>query len=302
MSIPAHRVLERLTLTAPLGVAFWDPALGRPVSEGVAVRVAPEGEIRRGRMTEAHANRAGIFVVHHLPGLREFEGGAGDDDFWSTLPPERRFRVEVTDTLGRYAPIVFHVGIPRERGPVRPECASELWFADPASPLDSPPKIPGYVPLFSTAARRVPPGRTAIRATLADAMSGAPAEQALLEVWYDGRLLGRGLSDDRGEVMAVVAYPEPPLPASPPGSGSPPVQQPLGRQLWPLEVTIRYQPPLARYPSPVPGVELGDLCDIVRQAPATIASASPAGEILDADLEFGSELILGGGAAVLVQS
>lgn len=312
MSLPAHLLLERVTHVAPFGVVLWDPALGRLVSEGLSVRVSPAEEKHSDRMLPARPNRAGAFVLHHLPGLRDFEAGTGDDEFWGSLPPTRRFRAVVIDTLGRYSPFVFHVDVPKARGFVRPECLDALWPADAPSPPGSPPTIPPYVILFSAPARPVPGGMTAVRATLRVAGTCAPAEHALLEVRGAGRLLGRGIADARGEVMAIVAYPEPPLPPPPPPppsgrppSGRPPrgndpVQQPLSQQTWPLEISVRYRRALPSHPSPDPKVRLADLCDILGQPAATISPPSPPAAVSAATLEYGSELILGNGAEVFV--
>ncbi|HKG94979.1 MAG TPA: hypothetical protein VKA84_23890, partial [Gemmatimonadaceae bacterium] len=110
--------------------------------------------------------------------------------------------------------------------------------------------------------------------------------------------------DARGEVAAIFAYPELPElppepvlspPASPPASPlSSPLSSPAGaRSLasrsWTLEVAVRYSRGLHRHPlDSTAGPPLPDLCELLRQPRATIATTMP-----PPTLRYGEELLLG---------
>jgi len=205
----------------------------------------------------------------------------------------------VQDSAGRFTSFAMHLGIPA-RGLAMPSCALDLWPATPTSPPSSPPsdKPPIYVPLFSTAARTLPPRLAAVRATLVDSATDAPAAWAVVEVLYNGTLLSRGVADAKGQIVAPFAYPEPTTPLTTSPSGGSPTAQPLTQQSWQIDVSFRYRANLPKYDvgtteRPVP---LGDLCEILQQ-PFTTArtSLSPLSAPITGDtLRYGEELTLGG--------
>ena len=156
----------------------------------------------------------------------------------------------------------------------------------------SPPPPSPYVPLFASPSRPVPAGMTAVRAALKDAATGAAAAYAVLEVRADGQLLARGVADERGEVAAVLAYPEVSAlpPWSPPGVPTPRLR--LADQSWTIDVTVRYRRNLPRVrPDPAqPAVP--DLCDVIQQPVATVATSSPPATLGELVLRYGEELML----------
>lgn len=290
MSAPEHVVIERFTRVAPFGLGLWDAASGTLVSEGLAVRVYAVSDRGPHSPVRAAPNRAGFFVAQNFPAMREFERGAGDAAFWSALPTARTYLVEVRDTLSRYLPFVMHVDLPAPRGLIVPRC-----FAA------SPPTATGYVPLFPTASRPVPAGMAVVRATLHDADSNTPATHAVLEVREAGRLVGRGISDDRGEVAAIFAYPEPPdapADASPTASplaspfGATTRAQPLATQTWQLDISVRYARLEPTYRPDASRPPLAEICEVLGQRPAVL-TLSPPTPLLTAPLEYGQELVLG---------
>lgn len=290
MSALGHVVIERFTHVAPFGLGLWDAASGSLVSDGFEVRVYTMSNAEPHSPVVAAANRAGFFVAQNFLSLHAFEAGVGDEAFWSALPAARSYLVEVRDTLSRYTPFVMHVDLPAPRGLVVPRC-----FAS------SPPTATGYVPLFPTASRPVPAGMAVVRATLYDADSGKPARLAVLEVRDAGRLLGRGISDDRGEVAAIFAYPEPPDPPAdspPPGSplaspiGASMRAQPLATQVWRLDISVRYERLEPTWRPDASRPPLVDVCEALAQRPAVIALSPPV-TLIPAQLEYGRELVLG---------
>lgn len=294
MSALAPDVLERVTFVTFFGLRLWDTATESVHSDGVDVRVYPYIAGRTGAPLQATSNRTGIFYVPRLPGLREYELSVSDADFWSAWPsplPAIPFLVEVRDRRERFTPFVLQLTLPStRRGPVVPPCIEQLV------PIESPPQpAPAYVPLFSTAGRAVPAGLTAIRATLRDADTGGPAEYAVLEVSESGRLVARGIADARGEVAALMSYPEP----KPPPASSPPSSPPgataalsLSQQEWPLDIAVRYDAALSRYRPDPKRTPLADLCAVIEQPYAVLMSSPPA-PLNNAVLRFGRELVLG---------
>src|SRR5215216_3812598 len=103
------RPLETLRIVAPLGIRFWDPARGVPVTDGLTVIVRPEGSRRPGRA--AARTLSGIYAVHHLPGLRAMEYPSDDVALGSPLQA-RPFVVEVVDNQRRFLPATLRVVAP----------------------------------------------------------------------------------------------------------------------------------------------------------------------------------------------
>src|SRR6266550_4028736 len=157
---PTVKVLESLTLVAPLGLRFQDMVTGSFVGDGLNVVVyAPD---RPASKVQAFVNRSGVYVVHHAPGLRDLEHGAGDADFW-TNPLRKSFVVAVTDAQRRFQPFQFAAKLPARR--------IFAW----ASPL-GPSALTAFpsVPLYSSPVRNVIAGMAVVRADLWDAAKDVP--------------------------------------------------------------------------------------------------------------------------------
>lgn len=243
---------ERLTYVTPLGLSFVDAATGRRVADGLVVRVAG---------TQVRANRSGVFVVPHVAGLAAAERGAGDEEYWNTLPPPVTVPVEVDDPLGRFLPFGFDAQAPA-RGLFRLACGS-------------PPGDPLPVELYSAPTRPVPAGMAVVRAELWDADADAPAAWALLEASAAGLPPARGLADAAGRATIVFPYPEPSgLDGSPPSLD----RRALSAQTWTVDVRA-YASPQPETPTLRP-----DLCTVLNQPPA--------GPAVEATLEYGRELVV----------
>jgi hypothetical protein len=270
---PSPTILERLTRVAPLGLQFWDPVTRSPITEGLVVSALPKissGE--PGPSQFAIPNRSGVFVFHHLPGLREAEFGTGDAAFWATLPPPKFFQITVTDLQRHFLPFQFEAQAPFQKL-FQGICAE----SPPAPPLPDQPSQ--AIPLFSTPIRPVAGGLAVIRTTLVTG-NGAPAAWALLEASSQGELLARGMADAQGRVALFFPYPSfvtlSPLQPRPP----------LTAQVWPLELSAFFT---LSPPSPF----VPDLCQVLAQPPVTLlwnlSPPIPLGQVL---LEFGKELIV----------
>jgi hypothetical protein len=277
-------VLERMTLVAPLGLRFHDAATGERVGGDLVVTVYPASDITR--RVAAFVNRSGTYVLHHAPGLSEFEHGAGDEEFWNHLPP-REFIVEVLDQERRFQPFTFAAQLPAPRG-----LFNWLSPAEPSPPAGAQQSIP----LYSAPARGLQSGMAVVRADLWDAEANAPAAWAVIEARLDGQLHARGLSDRRGSVALIFPYPKPtdsPL-ASP--VSSPPVNKnvPLLEQTWELMLSAGYAPPdaaAATKPAPLP--DLRATLDQLNAPPAKLWTDFGGGvELVGVTLKYGQELIL----------
>jgi hypothetical protein len=274
---PDVKVLEELTWVAPFGVRFWDVTTMAPAGAGLTVVTYPDGfpDLR----CPAYVNRTGVYFFHGLPGMRRFENGDGNEDFWAANPPSIPFTLEVSDAQGRYLPYQFSVLMP-----------AHGLYGSAASPLSltlTPDAT--WLPIFSAPARALPGPSAVVRAQLMDDAAKAPAAWALVIAEVAGSLVMTAVADDRGVVSLTLPYPEPqnsPF-ASPLGPGS----LKLSDQTWPLAISVFYTPRPASPGSA--NFVLADLEEVLRQAPATAwrdtAHSAPASSFT---LQFGKDLVL----------
>jgi hypothetical protein len=282
------QLIERLALVAPLGMRFHDAASGVFVGEGLNVSVHSQGS--SANKMRAYANRTGVYVLQHAPGLLDFERGSGDADFWRNAPPQKTFVVEVFDEERRFQPFRFTTGLPA-RG--------VLNWAQPFGA--SPVSAGGSIPLYSSPVRHVPAGMAAIRADLWDTSLDAPAAWAVLEAYQAGQLLARGMADDEGRIALIFPYPAPrPFgDSSPPGAvSSPPAAKgpPLTEQVWIITLRAMYSPsrPVASPPEPfATEPALPDLYDALTQPDARLwADGARTQPLTEISLNYGREKIL----------
>lgn len=270
-------VLEELTWVAPFGVRFWDVAAMAPAGAGLTVVAYPDAlpDLR----STASINHTGVYFFHGLPGMRRFENGSGDEDFWTANPPSIPFTVEVSDAQDRYLPYQFSVLLPVQGLYGLAESPISLSLTPDAT----------WLPVFSTPSRALPGPSAVVRVQLMDDAAKTPAAWALMTAQVPGSLVMTALADDRGVVSLTLPYPEPrnsPF-ASPLGPGS----LKLSDQTWPLTVSFFYRPALS---SPV-GADavLNDLKTILGQGAATAwqdtAHSAPASSFT---LQFGKDLVL----------
>lgn len=280
------QALERLTIVAPLGLRFRDQLTGSFIGDGLDVCLYEPN--KPSIKVHAFANRSGVYVVHHVPGLLDFEHGGGDDDFWNNPPPKTSFVVTVTDAERRFQPFQFAADLPA-RG-----------FLSWMSPLGaSPPGAVLSIPLFSSPVRSVPGGMAVLRADLWDAAGNVPAAWAVLEAYTNNRLAARGIADDQGRIALIFPHPAPrPFAISSPPVGSPP--EPTGpaltAQVWPITLRALYEPmgPLPLLQGEFgPEPELPDLRVMLSQREAALWADPERTELLgEVALSYGRELIV----------
>ena len=282
---PEIQKLDRLTLVAPLGLRFCDLMSGTLVGDGLDVRVYPSGNPTT--KVAAIANRTGVYVVHHAPGLRDLEHGDGDQIYWENLP-SRTFVIEVNDNQRRFQPFQFFASLP-VRGVYK-------WispvFSSPPSPIES-------IPLYSSPVRSVPSGMAVVRADLWDSAGNKPASWAVMEASLDNQVIGRGIADEQGRIALIFPYPAPrafgisSLPASPLSSPLRATSLPLTEQVWPLRLRALYTPvrPISNLFENNP--ELPELRFTLSQLEATIwADAALSEPLFEVSLQYGRELVL----------
>jgi hypothetical protein len=293
------RVLERLTLTAPLGVIFHDAATGSRVGAGLDVSIYPRSNTSA--RAQMFPNPSGIYVLNRAPKLaRAFAFGAGDEAFWSSQPTPQTYVMEVVDLTRRFQPFSLEIDLP-VRGIYN--WVSPLEPSTPTSP-PSASNAPASIPLYSAPARTLPPGMAVVRADLRDASDEAkrdvPAAWAVVEARYEGHLIARGLADARGSLALIFPYPAPPTFTVASPVDSPPSSShslPLFEQKWDVTINAAYAgtassaSSVATTPAAIP-----DLRSTLEQlnAPRARLWADAVGgaELSVVTLEYGRELVL----------
>lgn len=274
------RKLETVTLTAPLGLRFADVVTREFIGSGLSVLAYQAGN--PSRQFYLVANRIGIYTLHHAPGLLEFERREAAD-VWQTPIPLKTFVIEVTDQERRFLPFQLKIDLP--------VCGVYRWISPLAGSLVG--DEPG-IPLYPAAARQFPAEMAVVRAELQDIAQGKQASGAVLEVRFNGRLLGRGIADETGRIVLSFPYPAPraTLFASPPGSPPSGGGKPLTSQEWILRLQAYYSPLQTSPPQPVK-TEPPDLRATLSQQQAKLwDDAAMTIPLTEATLRYGRELIL----------
>jgi len=208
----ALRSLERVARNAGLGVRFWDVATDDVAIDGLRVEVFHRANPNA--RTMARPGPSGVYVAHRLPGLHDFE-------FTDAEPPQslwpaatRPYRIEVSDPEGRYLPIAFDADLPA-RGLftwLAPWLSPPQTIPFPHVPGSPPPLMLERTPLFSAPSRPPPDPLAVVYAHLVEQGSARELAWTLLGVSIAGVPCGLGLADERGRVVVLFPYPEPPRP------------------------------------------------------------------------------------------
>ena len=150
--------LERLAHVAPFGMRLSDAGTGRPIVDGITVRLVPHPDRRRWRC----GRRPACSAAHGLAGLRGWERRdvtpEGAVEATAIEPVE--FRIEVRDGTGSYHPFSLRADLPSDG----------LVTADLHRAGASPPDATyDAIPLFSLPARAIPVSTAVVRARLVHA-------------------------------------------------------------------------------------------------------------------------------------
>jgi len=270
-------VLDRLTIVAPLGLRFQDATTGETVRDGLTVTAYPVK--RPGARRSLITNRRGIHALHHAPGLRDVENGAGDFDYWNNLTT-KDFVIEVIDQQARFIPFQFVVGLPVQ------------WNKTGSSSPDIK-----NIPLYSAPTRTAVAGMAVVRADLWDPAigpNGASAASAVLELYDNDQMVARGIADQQGRVAVLFPYPAPrsfhvisPL-------GSPPVTRPaLTDQSWTFQARALYARPIQSPLEASSENSLPDLQSVLSQPESKLwADEARTEELQEVAVQFGCEEVL----------
>jgi hypothetical protein len=218
--------LERVSRVTPLGLCLFDLITGKVVSDGIDVVASPVGA--PGNRVPGLPNRRGFFTFKGLAGLRDFEYGSGDEDFWGHVHSTRSYEIAVSDRWRRYQPFIVSLELPL-RGLL-------LWTDQP---FTSPAQECPYLPLYSSPTRQWSGPHAVVRAELVDASHNIPAAWAMVEVRAGTTRLGRSYADAQGRVAIHFPYPEP----SDGPSSSPPLAgtvRPYTDSQWDIELSVFY--------------------------------------------------------------
>lgn len=214
---------EKLQFVAPLGLRLWDEGAAAVVSDALDVSASLESLPAVAKA--AARSSSGQFVFHGLPGLGAFERGELGYDLKEAPPARRRYVVTITHKRGEFLPVRFVCEAP-QWGLAVPEVAKG---ERPLTPRCQTAPVPS-LPLFPAVHRAVGGGLAVARAELHVFGGKAPAKWALIEAAYEGKLVGRGLADEKGRASLVFPYP----PLDPGGSHSHPP--------WSLSFSVYHYP------------------------------------------------------------
>jgi hypothetical protein len=200
-------ILDRVDRRVLGAVRFVDVTTGLPVDVPLDVRT---GEVTLRTTSRGYhvtggerigATPRGYYVIERAPELEDDEDDTEDEedkedkDVFAVPPDEPSVAVTLTvvdDRVRRYLPRRCKVRLPRV---ARREPPDSVFHAV-------------EVALFPSPASRTSPGWAVVRASLVyDTDRAPPVPRALLLVRRasDNALLGRGLSDDRGQALVAVA-------------------------------------------------------------------------------------------------
>lgn len=282
--VQATSMQEKMILTAPLGLRFWDAASASMLIEGLSVTVYAQNQPQQ--CVKAYMTPHGVYALRDLPGMRAIKYGQGGADFQNNsevTPAAKPFIVEVVDTWpeARFLPFSFSLLLPN-KGIYRWEVEADTLATD--SRKEAP------IPLYSAPTRSVPGGMAVLRVELQEATTGKAAAWAVLEAQLpvptgSPPVTVRGLADWQGRVALVFPYPMPvkDTPTSP--------DIPLSQQEWQLPLQARYVPSQAVRLSSA-GSALPDLREVLKQPAASLwnnfASRQPFSSAL---LQFGREAV-----------
>ena len=206
----ALRPVERVARNAALGVRFWDIATGDLAVDGLRVEVFHRANpyVR----AVARPGPSGVYVAHAVPGLREFEFADAEPAGALWPAATRAYRIEVSDPQSRYLPLAFDADLPA-RGLftwLAPWLSPPRAVPFPFTPGSPPPAMVDRIPLYSAPSRPPPDPLAVVHAHLVEEGTRRELAWALLGASIGGVPCGLGLADQRGRVMILFPYPEPP--------------------------------------------------------------------------------------------
>lgn len=175
------RELERVEMRVLGALRFIDAGTLVPIAQALEVQV-PGARLRR--------NRGGLYVIVHADDL------AAHEAVFDTPPDQPalgavNLRATVRDPGGRYLPRLAAIALPRDATPAHADQAGSLF-----RPVD--------VPLYPASGAPTGMNWAVLRIALHEEASGDALGGALLLARANGQVLGRALTDWRGEALLPV--------------------------------------------------------------------------------------------------
>lgn len=258
------------------------------VGDGLDVRAASTTNLAR--HFALTATPSGHWAAHVLPGTGA--DTAANPASWQARAKPYRF--SVLDRTGRFLPMRFDAPLPKRGSLVWPGWAgvNRVRIAPLLPPGSGASFIPDYMPLFPSVAAGGSNASARLFAHLAIRETGGAvtrdAAWALMTVSFGSAVVGIGLSDARGAIMASFAYP--PMPPQTPAEAV------AGRDAvtWPVRVRIycsELSAPADDQSSPPDfGAIIAQLATTPRATMSTVMGAQPA--LGDQTLILGQPLVL----------
>lgn len=260
--------MERVATQTLLGIQFWDPAMGRPVVEGLQVRaqrLSNDQSSRLGKVVVGRATPSGVFAFFGLAPEERVEDDP-KQQIWQTTPDVCPIAIDVEDLQGRYLPMSFVVSMPH--------------------------KGAHKVDLWSAPSRSVPSALAVIQAQVAIGKdeNPAPAAYALVEVTIPNQggaapKVHRGLTNDKGTLLLPLPYPPIVAPVALEGFKYPA----LDKQTFKIEITVRYE---RQRQQPLQDSAVPNLETILNQKVARILVQGSPQDSMPEILKFGQPLVL----------
>lgn len=174
------RELERVEWRVLAAIRPVDAVSGAEISWPLTLRAEDEA-VRIVR------NRSGLQVIASWGRLAEHERAFLDPP--PTTPGSQRLELVLLDPLGRYLPRRLSLPLPRDA-----TAAGEESLFEPVT-----------VPLYPAASAAMGANWALVRASVHEAGSGDHLGGALLLARQEGAVVGRGLSDGRGEALLALS-------------------------------------------------------------------------------------------------
>lgn len=282
------RVLERVTHAVPLGLMLRSATNLNRLTDNLDVRAASLANLAR--HFSLGATPSGHWAAHVLHGTGA--DLAADSASWQANAKPYRF--SITDRSGRYLPMRFEAPLPKRGSLVWPGWGGvdRSRIAPLLPPGSGASFVPDYMPLFPSVAAGGSNASARVFAHLAIRETGGviirDAVWALMTISFGSTVVGIGLSDARGAIMASFGYP--PMPSQTPA------QAVLGREAvtWPVRVRVycsELSAPAGDANAPPDfAAIIAQLATTPRVAMSTIMGAQPA--LGDQTLTLGQPLVL----------
>lgn len=262
--------MERVATQTLLGIQFWDPVMGYPISEGLwarAQRLSDDQSSRLGRVVVGRATPSGVIAFFGLAPEERVEDDP-QKQLWQTTPDVCPIAIDVEDLQGRYLPMSFVVPMPH-KGALK-------------------------IDLWSASSRSVPSALAVIHAQIAigSGENPDPAAYALVEARLAnqgnqggvGPWVYRGLTNEKGTLLLPCPYPPVPTP-----EGNNFNYPALDKQTFNLTITVRYE---RQRQQPLQDSAVPNLETILNQKVARILVQGSPQDSMPEILKFGQPLVL----------